>query len=668
MESTVEIAMGSQSRALVADGSALSIRMMGRMRMERDGRSVDLPASRKLRALLAYVALADHPVGRSRLCELMGDLPSDPRGELRWYLSKLRGVLGRRVVTAEDMVSLDLADVEVDAIEIDRAVRSGLQTAETGLLQGLLQLFAGDFLEGLDLNRSPQLDHWLTTVRRHFRSCHAAVLAQLVGRLPAADAERRRLCEAWVGVAPFDLRAQATLLAALPQAEAERHLAAAVRLFEAEDMDPAPLRLAWRGLRAAPAAGVAATDLVAPSAAGPADEIAPGRAALAVMPFSEPGTPEAQAGLGAGLTRDIIARLARLRSMFVIAQGSVFALAERGLGAQDAAERLRVDYVASGVVRRRDRHIVVAVELVDTRTQRIVWSEDYETADGDAFDVLDRIGDAIVWAVASEVETAEKNRAILKPPNSLTAWEAYHRGLWHMYRFTKADNRQAQGYFSRSIAADPTFSRAHAGLSFTHWQNAFQDWEDRAIETDLAYHTARRSLLADDHDPSAHWAMGRALWLRRDQSQAVAELDQAVELSPNFAPGHYALSFVHAQSGDPQSALSSAEYSQRLSPFDPLLFGILGAKALAHVRLGHFEEAAEWALKAVARPNAHVLIQQIAALCLALSGRIAEAQTVAAAVRTATPNCRVDDFLRAFKFPSETEAVFRKAAARIDLT
>jgi hypothetical protein len=49
------------------------------------------------------------------------------------------------------------------------------------------------------------------------------------------------------------------------------------------------------------------------------------------------------------------------------------------------------------------------------------------------------------------VETVEKNRAILKPPNSLDAWGAYHRGLWHMYRFTRTDNEQAQHFFQMAI-------------------------------------------------------------------------------------------------------------------------------------------------------------------------------------------------------------------------
>src|SRR5690606_12288958 len=145
--------------------------------------------------------------------------------------------------------------------------------------------------------------------------------------------------------------------------------------------------------------------------------------------------------------------------------------------------------------------------------------------------------------------------------------------------------------------------RAHAGLSFTHWQNAFQRWKDPDQETGLALDTAARCLIVDDHDPAAHWAMGRALWLRNSQDQAVEELQRAVDLSPNFALGHYALSFVLSQSGDPGAAIVAADHSRSLSPFDPLLFGMLGTRAMAHVRMGQFEEAAEWAVKAAARPN-----------------------------------------------------------------
>ena len=225
----------------------------------------------------------------------------------------------------------------------------------------------------------------------------------------------------------------------------------------------------------------------------------------------------------------------------------------------------------------------------------------------------------------------------------------------------------AQHFFGMAVQLDPTFARAHAGLSFTHWQNAFQRWGDREQETDLAFETAGQSLIVDDHNPAAHWAMGRALWLRGSQDESLGELERAVDLSPNFALGHYALSFVQSQSGDPQAAIGSSDHSRHLSPFDPLLFGMLGARAMAHVRLGQFEEAADWALKAAARPNAHAIILAIAAHCLALAGRIDEGARLRGPIRKTLPQYGVDDFLATFRFTPDAEALFRQGAKRIGL-
>ena len=316
-------------------------------------------------------------------------------------------------------------------------------------------------------------------------------------------------------------------------------------------------------------------------------------------------------------------------------------------------------------MQRKGKRLTVTVELAETRTARIVWAEVFDKKVDDALLVLDEIGNSIVASVASEIETIERNRAILKPPSSLDAWEAHHRGLWHMYRFNKADNERAQQFFETAVRLDPTFARAYAGLSFTHWQNAFQGWAKREPEIERAYEAAGQSLMVDDRDPAAHWAMGRALWLYGRQDQSIVELEQAIDLSPNFALGHYALAFVHSQAGDPRAALEFADHSRHLSPFDPMLFAMLGARAMALIRLERFEEAAEWGLKAAARPNAHAHVLAIAAYCLALAGRLEEARAHLARIRKAIPRYRVDDFLAAFHFEAEAAALFRKGAKRI---
>lgn len=395
---------------------------------------------------------------------------------------------------------------------------------------------------------------------------------------------------------------------------------------------------------------------------------APRRASIAVMPFIDlmPGA-MTRGGMAGALAHDVITRLAQLRSLFVIAQGSVFALSERNISPQEAGRLLNVDYVVSGTVRRDDLNLTVSAELAETASARIVWTETFHSRWDDALLILDELGSRIVSCVTSEIELAERNRALLKPPNSLDAWEAHHRGLWHMYRFNRDDNAQARHFFEMAVRLDPTFSRAYAGLSFTHFQNAFQGWTAREPEIARAFETASQSLVVDERNPAAHWAMGRALWLRGHHDQSVLALEQAIDLSPSFALGHYTLSFVHAQAGNPQAAIESSDHSRHLSPFDPLLFGMLGARAMALVRLGHFDDAAGWAVKAAARPNAHVHILGIAAYSLALAGSLDEAHAYAIAIRRIQPGYSVADFLSAFRFDPDGEALFRQGATRIGM-
>lgn len=147
----------------------------------------------------------------------------------------------------------------------------------------------------------------------------------------------------------------------------------------------------------------------------------------------------------------------------------------------------------------------------------------------------------------------------------------------------------------------------------------------------------------------------------------MAELEKSVELSPSFAHGHYALAFGHAQSGDPVIGIGSADYSRQLSPFDPLLFAFLCTRAMALVRLGQFEEAADYAVKAAMRPNAFSHIRAIAAICLGLAGRLEEARGAAALIHKAQPQYRVADLLATFQFEPKAAGLFRKGAKRIAL-
>ncbi|ALM82585.1 hypothetical protein [Bordetella sp. N] len=257
VESTRE-STGARSEPGARPRRSVHIRLLGPLTVVRAGRVLAQPASRKVRALIGYLALAPHPLSRSHLCELLWDAPNDPRGELRWCLSKARGLLdepGRhRIETAQDRVSLDLSDCDVDAIDIANAMQQGVDGLSAEQLGTLALRFDGDFMDGLALDRSPLFTGWLTAQRRRFRSCHVTVVEHLVARLPLGADESLAWLEKWLQLAPFDRQAHALLLQALGSRgrwrEGEEQLEAAVRAFDAYGLDSRPLREAWRDIRA----------------------------------------------------------------------------------------------------------------------------------------------------------------------------------------------------------------------------------------------------------------------------------------------------------------------------------------------------------------------------------------------------------------------------------
>lgn len=673
VEAAVEIDEPAESRNIgdqSAEGSpapALYVRLLEPLRLASDEHEIALPASRKTRALLGYLLLAPHPVPRARLCDLLWETASDPRGELRWALAKLRPLLNssarERVIADGDRVAIDASDIDIDALQVSRSMAFSSRSASVSTLQTTLALFDGELLEGLAVDRCAAFEQWLATERARFETWHRQGLDRLASLLDEGSDERVAVERRRIVLSPFDAAPRVALVRALlasgRRAEAAEARTAALRMFEQEGLDGAALLIGARS----GSGTLTPRTLAAGIEAAPGHDPLPRRASIVVMPFSAAAGADTE--LTNGLTYDVIAGLAKLRGLVVIARGTAFALRSRAATPKQAGELLGVDYVASGTLTRQADEVRVAVELAATGSGRIVWTDEFAVPRTRTLELLDSITHRMVWALDNEVHFTERNRALLMPLESLDAWQVYHRGLWHMYRFTADDNNAAQALFARSAALDPTFARAHAGVSFTHFQNAFLLRSDeRQAEADLAFDAAGRAVMADALDPTAHWAMGRALWLRGDDAASFRALDDSVALSPNFALGHYARAFVHSQTGDPSVALAAAETSMKLSPFDPLLFAIHASRVFSCLRLGR-SEAAEHARFVAQQPNVHAHARAISALALAAAGCTAEAAAQLARVRRERPQYDLQQFFSAFRVAPDLEAICRAAGAQI---
>lgn len=394
----------------------------------------------------------------------------------------------------------------------------------------------------------------------------------------------------------------------------------------------------------------------------------PERPSVAVLPFRLADARAASGLLADGLTQDVISQLGRARWLFVAARGSTFRFRVGPYDPRDIGRALGVRYVVQGDIHLLGGRIGVYATLADATTGTELWADHFECNVQDVVEIQQQVSEEIVGLVEAEIEQAERERSLLRSPESLDAWSAYHRGCWHMYRFTPKDFNHAEHFFRRSLELDPKAPRAYAGLSFIHWQRAFLELtRDRTTQERLALEHAQRSLAADPRDPLGHWALGRAYLLQADLDQAADELDVSVTINPSSAVGQYSLAFVLQQLGDTTRSLEANAKARRLSPYDAMTFAMYACSAANLNLMGRHSEAAEFATRAARQPNTHYHVIAIAAVCNVLAKRREAAKAHYARLLAAHPGYTVTDYLTAFRHrPEEHIALIRRAFAQLE--
>jgi tetratricopeptide (TPR) repeat protein len=315
---------------------------------------------------------------------------------------------------------------------------------------------------------------------------------------------------------------------------------------------------------------------------------------------------------------------------------------------------LGVRYCLSGAVEVSGDRLVITTELVDTGRGDVVWGERYTGNVQDIHAMRDEIRASILTSLEIQISLHEAGRARLISPENLDAWSAYHLGLQHIYGFNRRDNALAAEYFSHAVDLDAAFARAHAGLSFVHFQAAFlRQADDMAGAIGQARYHAQRGVDLNPLDPFVNFTMGRTYWLEGDIDRSLSWLERATSLSPNYAQGIYAQAWTELMAGTADGARNHVDLAMQLSPLDPLYYAMLSLRGLTHIAAGDDQVGAEWAERGARAPGAHVLIAMIAAVAQALAGNPENARHWAAEVRSRNPTLTRDDFFSAFPMKSQ---------------
>ncbi len=387
----------------------------------------------------------------------------------------------------------------------------------------------------------------------------------------------------------------------------------------------------------------------------PAEIATDSRPMILVTPFEDLQDPSSI--LAGGLTHDVIVGLSRLRWLKVISWASAIRLQRSDGGV--LRPLTSADYCLSAQLGNVGNRLELAAELTDLRDNSVVWADRLTAASGDVNELRSAMVQQAVNALELQISAAEASKAQYLHTSDLDAWSNYHLGQQHMYRFNARDNAAATAYFERAINLQPDFARAHAGLSFAHFQSAFNQYPETRVEycEAAAMGSAQRAVELDRLDPLANFVMGRSFWLSGDVDSGQPWLERALQISGNFAQAHYShalasvmLDGTRAVKYDQHDTHTEASAAIALSPLDPFMYGFFGVRALSFLRDGELEQARFWANRAARQPNAIAAMDFIAAAVNAIAGEKDHAAEWAQRARERSGNADSSQFFRALPF------------------
>ena len=288
---------------------------------------------------------------------------------------------------------------------------------------------------------------------------------------------------------------------------------------------------------------------------------------IAVLPFVDLSPAKDQEYFCDGISEEILDALAKVEGLRVVARTSSFSFKAKNADVAEIAQKLNVQNILEGSLRREGNRIRITAQLVNAHDGFHIWSDTFERELGGVFAVQDEITRSIVDALKIKF-------AVTLPPRTGQNTEAYDLYLQGLYLSNKSDEenlRKSLNLFQRALDKDPTLSRAWVGIAKVWFWLA-----DAYVKPLQAYQAvesaATKALELNENDAEAHAYLSEAKRvLHWDWKTAERELQRAGEIDPNSATAHLMFAHHRVCSGDLEGGQMELDEAERLDPLSPLV-------------------------------------------------------------------------------------------------
>src|ERR1700691_3987701 len=297
----------------------------------------------------------------------------------------------------------------------------------------------------------------------------------------------------------------------------------------------------------------------------------PTKKSVAVLFFENLSGAKEDEYLRDGITEDVITELSKIRGLNIFSRPTVLAFRDQAVTPQQVGAKLGAAYVLTGTLRRSGARLRINAQLVDARTDFPQWSERFDRAMKDVFEVQDEMARRIAEALRVTLSPEELEALAVKPTENLRAYDLYLRGKRYARRQTRQDLEFALQMFENAVAIDPSFALAYAAsanacaMFFCNYSRD-QVWVERARDPSGKAVALRWDL------PEVQVSQAWVLYAAALHDEAVRMVKKAIERKRDCESAYYLLCRALFAAGRYQELVDIAEVAIEASGEDYNVF------------------------------------------------------------------------------------------------
>ncbi len=290
---------------------------------------------------------------------------------------------------------------------------------------------------------------------------------------------------------------------------------------------------------------------------------------LAVLPLANLSGDPQQEYFADGMTEELITDLAQIGALRVSSRTSAMRYKGMEKPLPEIARELNVDAVVEGSVLRVGDRVRITAQLIAAATDRHLWASSYERDLRDVLALQGEVARAIVGEIGVRLTPQERSRLTDKKTVNPDAYEAYLKGRYHWFRGTAPDAQKSLDYFQQSVAKQPDYALAYAGIADAYVQMAGSAYG--VLSPREAFPKAKvAAMRAVELDPTLSEPYVSLAWssfvFDRDWTTAESQFQRALRLNPNYPNAHQYYGAFLSSMGRFDEAIREAKRGQELDP------------------------------------------------------------------------------------------------------